>query len=98
MDQDDFRQLINQSNENLFRSCFSLNHSSQNFYPIMNNVNYTSNNAGETMNVSNLNYQPITQIIPNNSIPVLNLNNNNYIKNGVIKEKKNDVNNNDNQK
>ena len=98
MDQDDFRQLINQSNENLFRSCFSLNHSSQNFYPIMNNVNYTSNNAGETMNVSNLNYQPITQIIPNNSIPVLNLNNNNYIKNSVIKEKKNDVNNNDNQK
>ena len=98
MDQDDFRQLINQSNENLFRSCFSLNHSSQNFYPIMNNVNYTSNNAGETMNISNLNYQPITQIIPNNSIPVLNLNNNNYIKNSVIKEKKNDVNNNDNQK
>ena len=98
MDQDDFRQLINQSNENLFRSCFSLNHSSQNLYPIMNNVNYTSNNAGETMNVSNLNYQPITQIIPNNSIPVLNLNNNNYIKNSVIKEKKNDVNNNDNQK
>jgi len=98
MDQDDFRQLINQSNENLFRSCFSLNHSSQNFYPILNSVNYASNNTGETMNVNNLNYQPVTQIIPNNSTPVLNLNNNNYIKTGITKEKINDVNNNDNQK
>lgn len=98
MDQDDFRQLINQSNENLFRSCFSLNHSSQNFYPILNNVNYASNNAGETMNVNNLNYQPVNQIMPNNSTPLLNLNNNNFIKTGVTKEKKNDVNNNDNQK
>jgi hypothetical protein len=96
MDQDDFRQLINQSNENLFRSCFSLNHSSQNFYPILNDVNYAGNNTVETMNVSNLNYQPVSQIIPNNSTPLLNLNNNNYIKNGVNKEKKNDANNNDN--
>jgi len=64
----------------------------------LNNVNYASNNAGETMNVNNLNYQPVNQIMPNNSTPLLNLNNNNFIKTGVTKEKKNDVNNNDNQK
>ena len=95
---DDYRQIINHSNENLFRSCFSLNHSSQNFYPIVNNVNYATNNTGENVNISNLNYQPVTQIIPNNPTPSFNLNNNNYIKNNVIQEKKNDVNNNDYQK
>jgi len=98
IEQGDFGQLINHSNENLFRSCFSLNHSSQNFYPILNNVNYASNNAGENINISNLNYQPVTQILSNNPTPVLNLNNNNYIKNNMTQEKKNDVNNNDNQK
>ena len=98
MDQDDFRQLINQSNENLFRSCFSLNHSSQNFYPILNNVNYASNNVGENTNTTNLNYQPNTQIIPNNPTPVFDLNNSNYIKNNMTQEKKNDINNNNDQK
>jgi hypothetical protein len=70
---DNFKQLINQSNDNFFKSCLSMG-SSNNYYPIISNINYSSNNIGESGNMNNINYQPINQMIIGNTA-LLNINN-----------------------
>ena len=78
-----------QSNENFFRSYFSMN-SSKNFYPVINN-NYT-NSIGESGNINNINYAPNNQMMGNNNNAFLKLNNGfntqNYGKNNIIPERK----------
>ena len=93
IDQDENMKQLYQSNENFFRSCYSI-HSSKNFYPINNNMVYP-NNIGESGNINNLNYPPI--LIGNPTL--INLNNglNNNDKNNIIQEKKIDENNNKNK-
>ena len=89
--EDNLRQLINQSNENLFRSCLSLNHSSKFFYPILP-VNYENNNITVDPNINNFVNQPIAQALPINQ-QFLHLNNNITIgKDNITLEKKNDNN------
>ena len=103
--EDNFKQLLNKSNENFFRSCLSIN-SSRNLFPILNNINY-DNNIGENEHINNLNYQPISQIMEGNpSISNINvglngnINNINYGKNGMNQDKQvdmiNNIKNNDN--
>ena len=91
--EENLRQLINQSNENLFRSCLSLNHSSKFLYPIFP-VNYENNNIVADPNINNLINQPTAQALSINP-HILHLNNNITIgKDNIIVEKKNDNNNN----
>ena len=91
--EDNLRQLINQSNENLFRSCLSLNHSSKFLYPILP-VNYENNNIPIDPNINNLINQSNAQVLPINP-HIFHLNNNITIgKDNIIMEKKNDNNNN----
>ena len=60
-------QLMNQSNENFFRSCLSINgiYSSQNFYPNINNNNYININEN---NNNNINCLDINQKLSENPI------------------------------
>ena len=92
--EDNLRQLINQSNENLFRSCLSLNHSSKFLYPILP-VNYeNNNNIAVDPSINNLINQPIVQALPFNP-HILHFNNNITTgKDNTTMEKKNDDNNN----
>ena len=66
-------QLMNQSNENFFRSCLSINgiYSSQNFYPNINNNNYINineNNNNNNINCLNINQKLSENPIQNNQI------------------------------
>ena len=95
---ENLKQLY-QSNENFFRSCFSMN-SSKNFFPVINNVSNGNNNVGEIGNMNNVNYAtPISPVITGNPT-IINLNNGlhniNYGKNIIIQEKKGEENNNKN--
>ena len=96
IDQDENMKQLYQSNENFFRSCYSIN-SSKNFYPVINNISYPNNNIGESGNINNLNYPPI--ILGNPTLINLNngLNNLNNGKNNIIQEKKIEENNNKNK-
>ena len=100
IDQDENLKQLYQSNDNFFRSCFSLN-SSKNFFP--NNINNgNNNNIPEIGNMNNLNYIPINHVMAGNPT-IINLNNGlnniNYGKNIVIQEKKGeDINNKNNEK
>ena len=89
IDQDENMKQLYQSNENFFRSYFSMN-SSKNFYPVINN-NYT-NSIGESGNINNINYAPNNQMMGNNNNAFLKLNNGfntqNYGKNNIIPERK----------
>ena len=89
---ENLKQLYNQSRENFFKSCLSINgiNSSKNFYPNINTYNYANNYNTENDN----NNTSIKQIIIDNS----NLNNNenkndnkiNIDENNVEKRNKNE--------
>lgn len=89
--EENYKQLINQSNENFFKSCLSVG-SSKNFYQNINNMNYANNNnIEEPGNINNLNYPPVNQMIIGNPV-LLNiqngLNNVNFGKSNITQEKK----------
>ena len=69
-------QLYNQSRENFFKSCLSINgiSSSKNFFPNLNNYNFNNNTENENVNNSNNNYPSLKNILIGNSI-LSNLNN-----------------------
>ena len=89
-------QIMNQSNENFFRSCFSINgiYSSQNFYPnINNNNNYININEN---NNNNINYMNINPILSGNPIQINQINSQNkgnFENNNNLNVEKNNNNN-----
>ena len=95
-------QIMNQSNENFFRSCFSINgiYSSQNFYPNINNNNYI--NINENNNNNNFNYLNINPILSGNPIQINQINTQNKgnfeNNNNLNVEKNNNENSNNNIK
>ena len=93
--EENLRQIMNQSNENFFKSCLSVNgiYSSKNFFPNINNNNYININE----NNNNINYLHINQLIPGNPIqinPNNNIQNNENLANNIKVEKNNKDNNN----
>ena len=93
--EENLRQIMNQSNENFFKSCLSVNgiYSSKNFFPNINNNNYININE----NNNNINYLHINQLIPGNPIqinPNNNIQNNENLANNIKVEKNNKDDNN----
>ena len=92
--EENLKQLMNQSNENFFRSCLSFNgiYSSNNFYPNINNNNYININE----NNNNINCLNINQISPGNPIQIntnnILQNNENSAINNIKSEKNNNCN------
>ena len=88
--EENLKQLMNQSNENFFRSCLSFNgiYSSNNFYPNINNNNFININE----NNNNINYINMNQIpLVNNQNNINNniQNNENLVINNINSEKNN---------
>ena len=100
---DNYRQLINPSNDNFFRSYLNINDitSSKNFYPNLNNnnnvnINYANTNIQENIN-NNINYLRINALLqgnPNNISNTLNnlANTEGLVMNKLTQEKNNNNN------